>query len=116
MSLPEKDVVRLRHMLAAAEQALDFCAGRSRGELDTDVMLCFALLHAITIVGEAASKVSEQTRHALPGIPWPAIVGMRHRLVHAYFEVDLDVLWQSVNDRLPELIEQLRAALASDRE
>jgi uncharacterized protein with HEPN domain len=116
MSLPEKDAVRLRHMLAAAEQALGFCAGRSRGELNADVMLRFALVHAITIVGEAASKVSEQTRHALPDVPWPAIVGMRHRLVHAYFEIDPDVLWQSVNDRLPELIEQLRVALATDQE
>jgi uncharacterized protein with HEPN domain len=114
MSLPEKDTVRLRHMLAAAEQALRFCAARSRGDLDADVMLRFAMVHAITIVGEAASKVSDQTRQALPGIPWPAIVGMRHRLVHAYFEIDLDVLWESVTGKLPALIKQLQAALASD--
>jgi uncharacterized protein with HEPN domain len=112
MSLPEKDAVRLRHMLDAAEQALRFCAGRSRGDLDADPMLRFALVHAITIVGEAASKVSQGTRVALPGIAWPAIVGMRHRLVHAYFEIDADVLWHSVNGRLPALIEQLKTAVA----
>jgi uncharacterized protein with HEPN domain len=62
-------------------------------------------------VGEAASKVSEPTRLALPGIPWPAIAGMRHRLVHACFDVDSDVLWQSVTGELPGLTRGLRLAL-----
>ena len=74
MSLPEKDAVRLRHMLDAAELALRFCAGRSRGDLDTDAMLRFALVHAITVVGEAASKVSQPTRQVLTGIRWVSIV------------------------------------------
>lgn len=112
MSLPEKDEVRLRHMLEASEQALQFAHGRKRADLDADAMLRFAMSHAITIVGEAASKVSEPTRAALPGIPWPAIVGMRHRLVHAYFDVDADVLWKSTNESLPGLVQQLKAALA----
>jgi uncharacterized protein with HEPN domain len=112
MSLPEKDEVRLRHMLDAAEQALRFCDGRTRADLDDDVMLRFALVHAVTIIGEAASKISEPTRSALPDIAWPAIIGMRHRLVHAYFDVDADVLWQSVNEKLPSLVERLRVAVA----
>lgn len=113
MSLPEKDEVRLRHMLDAAEQALRFRSGRTRADLDTDLMLRFALVHAITIIGEAASRISEPTRGALPDIAWPALIGMRHRLVHAYFDVDADVLWQSVNEKLPSLVEHLRAAVAS---
>jgi uncharacterized protein with HEPN domain len=111
MSPPEPDAVRLRHMLDAAEQALVFCAGRQREDLDRDVMLRFALVHAVTVVGEAASRVSMPTRQALQSIPWLAIVGMRNRLVHAYFDVDLDVLWQSVNEELPGLIAGLRPAL-----
>ncbi len=111
MPPPEADVVRLRHMLDAAEQALQFCDTRQREDLDRDVMLRFALVHAITVVGEAASKVSASTRDSLPGIAWASIVGMRNRLVHAYFDVDLDVLWHSVHDALPPLVAQLRAAL-----
>lgn len=111
MSLPEKDEVRLRHMLEASEQALRFAHGRTRVDLDTDPMLRFAMSHAIAIVGDAASKVSEPTRAALPDIPWPAIVGMRHRLVHAYFDVDADVLWKPTNESLPWLVQQLRTAL-----
>jgi uncharacterized protein with HEPN domain len=111
MSLPENDVVRLQHMLDAGEQALAFCAGKSRADLDGDVMLRFALVHAITVVGEAAAKVTTQTREALPDIAWSLIVGMRNRLVHAYFDIDSDVLWESVNEGLPPLAAQLRAAL-----
>lgn len=111
MSLPENDVVRLQHMLDAAEQAIRFCAGRSRAELDGDVMLRFALVHAITVVGEAAARISTQTREARPDIAWGSIVGMRNRLVHAYFDIDSDVLWESVNEGLPPLAGQLRAAL-----
>jgi uncharacterized protein with HEPN domain len=113
MSLPENDEVRLRHMLDAAQQALLFCAGRSRADLDGDVMLRFALVHAITVVGEAAAKISTPTRDALPGIAWASIVGMRNRLVHAYFDIDADVLWASVEEGLPPLVAQLRAALGT---
>ena len=98
-------------MLDAAEQALRFCAGRIRVNLDDDVMFRFALVHAITVVGEAASKVSDSTRLALPEVPWAEIVGMRNRLVHAYFDIDNDVLWQSVVAHLPSLATQLRRAL-----
>ena len=59
MSLPENDVVRLQHMLDAGEQALLFCAGRSRADLDGDVMLRFALVHAITVVGRSEEHTSE---------------------------------------------------------
>jgi len=114
MSLPEADVIRLRHMLDAAEQALGFRQGRSRAELGQDPMLRFALLHAVTIVGEAASHVSAPTRMAMPDVPWRAIVGMRNRLVHAYFDIDADVLWASVNDELPVLVQRLGAALAAE--
>jgi uncharacterized protein with HEPN domain len=82
MSLPEEDLVRLRHMRDAAQQALQFCVGRARGDLDSDVMLRFALVHALMVLGEAASKVSAATRTAHAGLAWPAIVGMRNRLVH----------------------------------
>ena len=70
-------------MAEAAESALRFCQGRTRADVDTDDMLRFALTRAVEIVGEAANKVSIETRTQIPGIAWPAIVGMRNRLVHA---------------------------------
>jgi uncharacterized protein with HEPN domain len=114
MSLPEEDRVRLRHMRDAARQALQFCQRRTRADLDADAMLRFALLHAVTIVGEAAAQVSDPSRAEMPDLPWRAIVGMRNRLVHAYFDVDADVLWSSVNDKLPELVQRIEVALGAE--
>ena len=72
------DRVRLLHMVEAAETAAAFVAGRARADLDTDRMLLFAVVRAIEVVGEAANHVSDAGRALLPGLPWPAIVGMRN--------------------------------------
>lgn len=102
---------RLQHMADAAEQALAFAAQRQREDLDRDTMLAMALTRAVEIVGEAAARVGESGRAEPPGIPWPAVVGMRNRLVHACFDVDLDILWDTVHLALPALLAQLRPAL-----
>lgn len=70
------------------------------------------MLRAVEIVGEAASKVSPGTQGAIPQIPWTAIVGMRHRLVHAYARVDLDIVWKTVQQDIPALKTVIEAALA----
>ena len=103
------DLIRLRHMAEGAQAALDFARGRQRADLDTDTMLRFALVHAVQIIGEAAAKVSTNGRSEATGIDWPAIVGMRNRLVHAYFDVNADILWTTVTKSLPDLLRQLRA-------
>jgi uncharacterized protein with HEPN domain len=77
------DVVRLRHMIDTIHAALRFAKGRSRADLDKDQMLLFALVRAVEIIGEAASRVSVEGRAELPDLPWRAAVGMRNRLVHA---------------------------------
>lgn len=101
------DAIRLRHMADAAESALRFCQGRTRADLDSDDMLRFALTRAVQVIGEAANKVSIEARTQIPGIAWPAIVGMRNRLVHAYFDVDSNILWTTVSERLPSLLREL---------
>jgi uncharacterized protein with HEPN domain len=85
------DRVRLRHALDASDAAVQFVAGRVRSDLDSDRMLLFALGRAIGIIGEALSKVSVETRAELPHIPWISAIGIRNRLVHAYFDVDRDI-------------------------
>ncbi|MCX8156716.1 MAG: DUF86 domain-containing protein [Verrucomicrobiae bacterium] len=105
------DTVRLRHMLDAAEEALSFARDARRNDLERDRKLTLALVKDIEIIGEAAWQVSEGTRSQWPEIPWLDIIGMRHRLVHAYFDINLDVLWQTVQQDLPPLIQALRRAL-----
>ncbi len=61
------------------------------------------MVKAIEIIGEAANNVTEDTRTELHSVPWLDIIGMRHRLVHAYFDVDLNVLWKTLKEDLPPL-------------
>ncbi len=109
----DENRARLRHMLDAAESVLRFVAGRARPELDTDQMLLFAVVHAVQIRGEAASKVSPEARAAHADVPWAAIVGMRNRLVHAYFTIDPDVVWTAATQEIPALLPRLQALVAS---
>ena len=103
------DLIRLRHMAEAARTAMRFCLGREQHELDSDTMLRMALLHVVQIIGEAAARVSDAGRAAAPGVEWPVIVAMRNRLVHAYFDVNTEILWKTVMHSLPALLQQLEA-------
>ncbi|MEM4202891.1 MAG: HepT-like ribonuclease domain-containing protein [Candidatus Methanomethylicaceae archaeon] len=108
------DRIRLQHMLDAAEQARAFIRDKCRDDLENDLKLVWALVKAIEIIGEAAYQVRSETKAQLPQIPWEKITGMRHRLVHAYFDIDLDILWKTVQDGLPPLISVLKAALGEN--
>ncbi|MBW2042854.1 MAG: DUF86 domain-containing protein [Deltaproteobacteria bacterium] len=91
-------------MLLAAGDAVKFVRGCTREQFDKDNMIQLATIKAIEIVGEAASRVSQSFRAQHTEIPWTAIAGMRHRLVHDYFNIDLDILWETANKDLPALI------------
>ena len=106
------DRIRLQHMLDAAREALRFVEGRSQADLEQDRMLGFAVLKALEIIGEAAGKVSVEGRALLPDLPWPDMVGIRHRLVHAYFDIDYERVWVTVRDDLKPLADLLERFLA----
>jgi len=99
-------------MLDAAKEALSFIAGRSSEDLRRDRMLVLALVKEIEIIGEAASRISDESTKALPRIPWPKIIAMRNRLIHAYADVDLSIVWDTLTGALPELLRELEIALA----
>ena len=105
------DRIRLQHMLDAANEALTFIQGKIRTELDNDRMLVLSLIRELEIIGEAASKISAETRSQNTSIPWQDISGMRNRLIHAYFDVDLDTVWSTVSRDLPTLKAELEKIL-----
>lgn len=108
----ESDGIRLQEMLDAARRAVRFAEGRSRADLDDEEdPLVHALVRLVAVIGEAAYHVSVETRSELDEIPWPDVVNMRHRLIHAYFDIDLDILWATVQRSLPDLIGHLEAHL-----
>ena len=100
-------LIRLRHMLDAEQDAINFATGKTREDLDTDRILALAIIKSIEIIGEAASKVTDKFRSKNKGIPWDDIINMHHRLTHAYFDINIDIVWQTVRADLPELIKEL---------
>lgn len=101
------DDILLLDMLLAAREAVGFLAGTTWDAFQADRIRQLAVVKSIEVVGEAASRVSPEFRAAHPELPWPQIVGMRHRLVHGYFEINLRRVWQTVREDLPALIEAL---------
>jgi len=113
------DSIRLRHMLEAALIARSFIEEKTRQSLDEDQLLVFGLIHAITLIGEAAAKITQETRKDYPLFPWTQMIGMRNVLIHRYFEIDLEQVWKTVTDDLPILIiklEEITPPTESDTE
>lgn len=101
-------------MLDAAEEAVGFVGGRAREDLNDGHMLTLACTRLLEVVGEAGSQVSPESRDQISQVPWNIISGMRNRLIHAYYDINLDVLWQTLILDLPALIPILQDILALD--
>jgi uncharacterized protein with HEPN domain len=107
----DDDRIRILHMIDAAQTVEQFLDGKKRGDLDADRLLLFAVLRAIEVIGEAASKVTGETQAAMPSIPWASIIGMRNRLIHGYFDIDANVVWRTASEEIPSLHRTLRQQL-----
>ena len=108
------DRVSLVDMLNHAEEAVVLLGETNLNDLAEDRVMELALRKLVEIVGEAANRVSEATQHCHQEIPWPQIIGMRNRLVHGYDDISLKRLWDTINDDLPPLIEQLEAIVGGE--
>jgi uncharacterized protein with HEPN domain len=108
--MPKGDGIRLRHMLDAAQEAVRSVQGRARSDLDRDRVWTLGLVTCVKIIGEAAGRVGPETRSQYPQIPWMQIIAMRNRLVHGYFDMDLDQVWKAVTEDIPPLISELEIA------
>src|SRR5262249_52953332 len=109
------DRIRIQHMLDAAAEAAAFIEGRSLEHLLRDRALLLALGKEIEIIGEAATQLSQELRQSCPEIPWNEIRGMRNRLIHAYSELNVRVVWTTITSDLPELVTKLKILLGDDK-
>lgn len=110
------DAARLLDMLLAAREAVALADGLTFAAFESNRMAPLAILKAVETVGEAASHVGADTREAHPEIPWSGIVGMRHRLVHGYFRINLARVWETVERDIPLLIPQLERLVPPETE
>jgi len=109
-----EDPALLRDMLGAARSAIAAIKGRGPDALAADHVWTLGLVKCLEIVGEAAGRFSEAFRGRHPDVAWAQIVGMRNRLVHAYFEIDCEQVWRALTEDLPPLIERLEETLADE--
>ncbi len=102
-----RDEARLLDVLLACREALEFIRGVSRDEFLKDRKLQTALCMELEIIGEAARSISDDFKISHPEIPWRDIVSLRHRIVHEYFRLDLETIWQIAQRDVPDLMDRL---------
>jgi uncharacterized protein with HEPN domain len=107
----DSDRQRLIDMLDEARALQSALDGKSRPDMD-EYIFSNGISHAITLIGEAAANVSAETQKMYPQIEWSNMIGMRNFLVHHYWRVKLDIVWDTATRNIPDLIEQLEAILA----
>jgi len=112
--MSDDDAVYVGHMLDAARKARSLVGARDRAAYDNDETLRLALAHLVQTIGEAARRVSRELLESQPHIPWSEIMGMRHKIVHDYMDLEEDVLWSVVTTDLPGLIQDLERFLLMD--
>jgi uncharacterized protein with HEPN domain len=103
------DIIRLRHILESANKIESYAKGYNRNDFNNNQMLVSALIRELVVIGEAASKVSVETRNDLKSIEWNKMIGMRNRLIHAYYDINLNIIWNTVQNVIPELIRELES-------
>lgn len=111
MTTDQKDSLKLRHIVDAIEHILDFTKSVSEEEFVADYEKQSAVIRQFEIIGEAASKFTSGFVERYNNVDWPKVVGMRHKMIHDYFDVDVKIVWATVTDDVPALKESLNKIL-----
>lgn len=111
-----RDETLLLDMLIAARKISRFADGLNRETLETNEMAASAIMREFQVLGEAARVLSDEGKKNYSQIPWNVISGMRNRLIHEYFNIDFDILWETIRNGIPSLTTQLEAVVPADDE
>jgi uncharacterized protein with HEPN domain len=107
------DQIYLYDILSAARRAQAFLSGLSRDQFDQSELHKSAVVKQLEIIGEADRKLTPSLRDQHPEVPWPQMIGMRHRLIHDYTHIDGPIVWDTVQNDLPALEVSINAILSS---
>ena len=102
----------MEHILSAIERIQRYTIGKTYQDLTSDDMMYYAVVKNIEIIGEAANMLTTAFQQAHPETPWKMVKGMRNYIVHEYFQIDDIVVWDVVNNNLPELQKQITTYLS----
>ena len=109
-----EDRIRIQHIVDAGEEALSFLENVEFEKFSHNRMLILSVIKDTEITGEAASKITTETKTKYDNIPWKDIVGMRNRLIHGYFEVDIKLVWNTAKNNLPQLLNSLKEIIIQE--
>jgi len=110
----DSDIERLRHMLDAAQAAQKSVQNETRASFETNEILGLALQKLIEIIGEAAAKVTQETRDQYPQLSRREMIAMRNVLIHGYFDINLEQVWKTVTEDIPPLIAESEKIIPSE--
>lgn len=110
----QRDPAHLKDILLAAESIFDFVEAGGKAAFLSRKLLQSAVLRELTVIGEAANRLSAPFRTAHPAVPWPKVVAFRNLLVHEYDRVDMETVWYVVERHLPPLVEFCRSQIESN--
>ena len=111
--MQEADLIRLKHMLDASYEVVAFTTDKDQDDFNQDRKLHLSVVHLLEIIGEAGSHISDDVQKNYPQFPWKHIVGMRNRLIHGYFDINLVIVWKTATEDIPPLIKQLEQIISS---
>ena len=109
--MSKDDKVYLNHILDSIAKIEDFTKGINGKDFKDNELVQAAVIRHIEIIGEAAKHLSKETRNEHPDIPWKDIAGMRDKLIHGYFGVDIDAVWETIQNDIPELKSAIKKIL-----
>lgn len=112
----ERDRVYILDILQSAEIALSYTKGLTKDEFLQNIQCQDAVIRRLEIMGEGARRISPGTRAAHPQIPWKEMIGIRNLIIHEYDDVDMFIVWETIQQNLPDLIVQLKSLLSENRE
>ena len=110
----DRDAVHLLDILDSARKIKTYIEGVARDEFLCDTRLQDSIVRRLEIIGEAAGRVSAESREKYPDIPWAAIRGMRNQMIHRYDDIDMGIVWETVRRDIPRLIQMIEPLAKSE--
>lgn len=105
--MAKDDLTRILHIFDACTEIIHFTENSTRKQFDNNRMLQLAIVHLLEIIGEAANSISKELQQKYASVPWKSLVGMRNRLIHGYFAIDLNIVWQTIQSDIPFLLKEI---------
>ena len=109
----DRNKLRLNHILEATRHIAEFLVNVSKDEFESDYEKQSAVIRQIEIIGEAASKLSREFTDSKKQVDWPRVIGMRHKMIHDYFEVEVSIVWETIQNDVPKLRNQIEEVIKS---